>query len=74
LGKQGALCLGYWACRLKRKSLSSIQAGEVGAPIDSEAWKPFRLRVFNQQRQLVAIAQAIVPRVFQRIVVLPAPA
>ncbi|MFQ5777050.1 MAG: tRNA pseudouridine(55) synthase TruB, partial [Terriglobia bacterium] len=51
---------------------SQIQPGEVGEPIDSEAWKPFRLRVYNQQRQLVAIAQAIVPRVFRPIVVLPA--
>lgn len=55
-------------------SESQIQPGRVETPIDSEAWKPFRLRVFNQQRQLVAIAQAIVPRVFQPIVVLPAPA
>ncbi|MFQ5927888.1 MAG: tRNA pseudouridine(55) synthase TruB [Terriglobia bacterium] len=51
---------------------SQIEPGRVDAPIDSEAWKPFRLRVLNQQRQLVAIAQAIVPRVFQPIVVLPA--
>lgn len=51
---------------------SQIRAGALAAPLDSDAWKPFRLRVFNQQRQLVAIAQAIVPRVFQPIVVLPA--
>jgi len=53
---------------------SQICPGTLVAPIDSDAWKPFRLRVFNQQRQLVAVAQAIVPRVFQPVVVLPAPA
>ncbi len=53
---------------------SQIRPGQVAAPLDSDTWKPFRLRVFNQQRQLVAIAQAIVPRVFQPVVVLPAPA
>src|SRR3972149_2674017 len=53
---------------------SQIRPGAIGAPTDRDAWKPFRLRVFNQQRQLVAIAQAIVPRVFQPVVVLPAPA
>ncbi|MFQ5664206.1 MAG: hypothetical protein ACE5HL_10275, partial [Terriglobia bacterium] len=55
-------------------SESQIQPGEVRRPIDSEAWRPFRLRIFNQQQELVAIAQAIVPRVFQPVVVLPAPA
>lgn len=53
---------------------AQIQPGHIEVPIDSETWKPFRLRVLNQQRQLVAIAQAIVPRVFQPIVVLPASA
>ncbi|MGH9788617.1 MAG: hypothetical protein ACRD4U_07960, partial [Candidatus Acidiferrales bacterium] len=53
-------------------SESQIQAARLEQPIDSDAWKPLRLRVLNQQRQLVAIAQAIVPRVFQPIVVLPA--
>lgn len=53
---------------------AQIQPGEVGNSIDSEGWKPLRLRVFNQQRQLVAIAQAVVPRVFQPVVVLLAPA
>lgn len=53
---------------------SQIRPGEVQTPLDGDAWKPFRLRVFNQQRQLVAVAQAIVPRVFQPVVVLPAPA
>ena len=51
---------------------AQIQAPRLDAPIDSEEWKPLRLRVLNQRRDLVAIAQAIVPRVFQPIVVLPA--
>lgn len=51
---------------------SQIRPGQMDTPIDSDAWKPFRLRVFNQQRQLVAIAQAVVPRVFHPIVVLSA--
>ena len=49
---------------------SQIQPGHLEAPIDSEAWKPFRLRLLNQQQQLIAIAQAVVPRVFQPLVVL----
>ncbi|MFQ5695830.1 MAG: hypothetical protein ACE5HB_07570, partial [Terriglobia bacterium] len=53
---------------------SQILPATFQTPLDSDAWKPFRLRVFNQQRQLVAIAQAVVPRVFQPIVVLPPPA
>lgn len=55
-------------------SESQIQPGAADLQLDSDAWKPFRVRVFNQQQQLVAIAQAIVPRVFQPIVVLPTPA
>lgn len=38
-------------------------------PLDAGEWKPARLRVFGQQNQLIAIAQAIVPRVYQPIVV-----
>jgi len=51
---------------------SQIQPGRAEAHLDSDAWKPFRLRVLNQQQQLVAIAQAVVPRVFQPVVVVPA--
>jgi len=45
-----------------------------GAPasLDTDAWKPARVRVFNQQERLIAIAQAVVPRVYQPIVVLEA--
>lgn len=50
---------------------TQIEPGRVAEPIDSDAWKPFRLRVLNQQRELVAIAQAVVPRVFQPVVVMP---
>jgi len=58
--------------------LASIQPGRVtagqGAPaeLDSGAWKPPRLRVFNQQEKLIAIAEAIVPRTYQPVVVLDA--
>jgi len=58
--------------------LAQIQPGHVtpaeGAPaeLDSGEWKPARLRVFNQQERLIAIAQAVVPRVYQPVVVLDA--
>jgi len=59
-------------------SLAQIQPGRVevpqGAPaqLDSGEWKPGRLRVFNQQDRLIAIAEAIVPRTYQPVVVLEA--
>jgi tRNA U55 pseudouridine synthase TruB len=58
--------------------LSQIQPGRAtlapGAPteLDSGDWKPARLRVFNQQHKLVAIAEAVVPRTYQPVVVLEA--
>lgn len=58
--------------------LSQIQPGRAtlapGAPaeLDSGDWKPARLRVFNQQDKLVAIAEAVVPRTYQPVVVLEA--
>ena len=58
--------------------LSQIQPGQVtlaqGAPaeLDSGDWKPSRLRVFNQQEQLIAIAEPVVPRTYQPILVLEA--
>lgn len=58
--------------------LAQIQPGQVtvaqGAPVqlDSGDWKPARLRVFNQQGQLIAIAEPVVPRTFQPLVVLEA--
>ena len=59
-------------------SLAQIQPGRPetpqGAPaqLDSTDWKPGRLRVFNQQDQLIAIAEAIVPRTYQPVLVLEA--
>ncbi|MFY9751555.1 MAG: tRNA pseudouridine(55) synthase TruB [Candidatus Acidiferrales bacterium] len=56
--------------------LAQIQPGHVtsaqGAPaeLDSGEWKPARLRVFNQQGQLIAIAEPVVPRTYQPLVVL----
>jgi tRNA pseudouridine55 synthase len=56
--------------------LAQIQPGEIiaaqGAPeqLDSGDWKPARLRVFNQQGRLIAIAEPVVPRTYQPLVVL----
>jgi hypothetical protein len=58
--------------------IAQIQPGQVtaaqGAPsqLDSGDWKPSRLRVFNQQGQLIAIAEPVVPRTYQPLVVLEA--
>jgi tRNA pseudouridine55 synthase len=58
--------------------IAQIQPGQVtaaqGAPqqLDSGEWKPSRLRVFNQQGQLIAIAEPVVPRTYQPLVVLEA--
>jgi tRNA pseudouridine55 synthase len=58
--------------------LAQIQPGRLtaaqGAPeqLDSGDWKPARLRVFSQQGQLIAIAEAIVPRTYQPVLVLGA--
>ncbi len=56
--------------------LAQIQPGQVtaaqGAPaqLDSGEWQPSRLRVFNQQGHLIAIAEPVVPRTYQPVVVL----
>lgn len=58
--------------------LAQIQPGHAiaaqGAPgqLDSGEWQPSRLRVFNQQGQLIAIAEPVVPRTYQPVVVLEA--
>ncbi len=58
--------------------LAQIQPGLVtaaqGAPaqLDSGEWRPARLRVFSQQGQLIAIAEPVVPRTYQPVVVLEA--
>jgi hypothetical protein len=38
--------------------------------LDSGEWKPARLRVFNQQQELIAIAEGVVPRTYQPVLVL----
>ena len=54
---------------------SQIQPGRVELPpgattqLDSEATPLPRLRVFSQQNKLIAIAQAVVPRTYQPVVV-----
>ena len=61
-------------------ALSQVQAGRKeipqGAPaeLDSGEWKPTRVRVFNQQDQLIAIAEPVVPRTYQPVLVLEAEA
>jgi tRNA U55 pseudouridine synthase TruB len=56
--------------------LTQIQPGQVtaaqGAPaeLDAGEWKPSRLRVFNQQGQLVAIAEPVVLRTYKPVLVL----
>jgi len=59
-------------------SLAQIQPGHPTAAqgatteLDSGDWKPARLRVFNQQGQLIAIAEPVVPRTYQPVLVLEA--
>ncbi|HYB61217.1 MAG TPA: tRNA pseudouridine(55) synthase TruB [Methylomirabilota bacterium] len=61
-------------------SIAQIQPGSAqiaqGGPaeLDAGEWKPARLRVFNQQGRLIAIAEAVVPRTYQPVVVLEAEA
>ena len=56
--------------------IAQIQPGQLPAAqgstaqLDSGDWKPSRLRVFNQQGQLIAIAEPVVPRTYQPLVVL----
>jgi tRNA pseudouridine55 synthase len=56
--------------------LAQIQPGRItgaqGTPehLDSGDWKPARLRVFNQQGRLIAIAEPVVLRTYQPLVVL----
>lgn len=47
-------------------------ASAQGAPaeLDASRWKPARLRVFNHDQKLIAIAEAVVPRVYRPVVVL----
>jgi tRNA pseudouridine55 synthase len=55
--------------------VSQLQAGHVELPpggtteLEPESGHPPRLRVFSQQNKLIAIAEAVVPRTYQPIVV-----
>jgi tRNA pseudouridine55 synthase len=48
----------------------SVAAQGAPAQLDSGEWQPSRLRVFNQQGHLIAIAEPVVPRTYQPVVVL----
>ncbi len=56
-------------------AVSQIQAGRSENPpgstmeLDSGEPRPPRLRVFDQQKKLIAIAEAVVPRTYQPVVV-----
>ena len=56
--------------------IAQIQPGRTAAAqgatteLNSGEWKPARLRVFSQQERLIAIAEAVVPRTYQPVVVL----
>jgi tRNA pseudouridine55 synthase len=60
--------------------IAQIQPGRASAAqgataeLDSGEWKPARLRVFSEQERLIAIAEAVVPRTYQPVVVLDAEA
>ena len=60
--------------------IAQIQPGRSSAAqgatteLNSGEWKPARLRVFSQQERLIAIAEAVVPRTYQPVVVLDAEA
>jgi len=60
--------------------IAQIRPGRVNsaqgatAELNSGEWKPARLRVFSQQERLIAIAEAVVPRTYQPLVVLEAEA
>ena len=60
--------------------IAQIQTGRPSSAqgatteLNSGEWKPARLRVFNQQEKLIAIAEAVVPRTYQPLVVLDAEA
>ena len=56
-------------------TISQIQPGRSENPpgstmeLDSGEPRPPRLRVFDQQQKLIAIAEAVVPRTYQPVVV-----
>jgi tRNA pseudouridine55 synthase len=42
----------------------------VPAQLDADRWKPARVRVFSREEKLIAVAQTVVPRIYQPVVVL----
>ena len=60
--------------------IAQIQPGRTSraqgatSELNSGEWRPARLRVFSQQERLIAIAEAVVPRTYQPVVVLEAEA
>jgi len=71
--------------RVRHGSKFSIQIAQIQpgcanpaqgatAELNSGDWKPARLLVFSQQEKLIAIAEAVVPRTYQPVVVLEAEA
>jgi len=75
----------FYLCRKARPSwhevqyhAAQLQPGRVEPPpgatteLDGGEAKPPRLRVFSQQDKLIAIAEAVVPRTYQPIVVFEA--
>jgi tRNA pseudouridine55 synthase len=60
--------------------IAQIQPGRLSAAqgatseLNSGEWKPARLRVFSHEERLIAIAEAVVPRTYQPVVVLEAEA
>jgi tRNA pseudouridine55 synthase len=58
-------------------SLAQIEPSRAEAPqgssrLDNGDWKPGRLRVFDLQGRLIAIAEAVVPRTYQPVLVIDA--
>lgn len=57
-------------------SLAQIKPGRppagqsAPATLDSDRWKPARVRVFSREEKLIAIAEPVVPRTYQPVVVL----
>jgi tRNA U55 pseudouridine synthase TruB len=50
---------------------SAPPAGQLApAELDADRWKPARVRVFNREEKLIAVAQPVVPRIYQPVVVL----
>ena len=60
--------------------IAQIQPGRTSAAqgatseLNSGEWQPARLRVFSHEARLIAIAEAVVPRTYQPVVVLDAEA